>query len=174
MERRVWIYWNFAPSYHKCDGDKTFFYGYSRPSSDKSSKLKELAERFGTKPNQRGLRGEGETGTGSEYNYLEESRQQFDKTILTAGEIGIQYNELLDLDIRKFNSYVDGYIKRRETRINDDLLVGHLIAGKISQAVWGSKSFKKPIKEVKLLEEKDEVVASNEKVFKTLKAKGLI
>ena len=59
--------------------------------------------------------------------------------------MGITYSELLDLDIRKFNCLVDGFSKRRETNMNDQLIIGHRIAGKIAQAVWGSKEFRKPI-----------------------------
>lgn len=57
--------------------------------------------------------------------------------------------------------------------MNDDLAVGHIIAGKIAAAVWSDPSFKRPIKEVKLLEE-DTPDERNNKVYKTLKLKGLI
>lgn len=77
------------------------------------------------------------------------------------------------MDIRLFNSSVDGYLKRRETKINDDLLVGHITAGKISAAVWGDKSFKKPIKPIKLTEENTNE-SRNKKVLACLKAKGII
>lgn len=88
--------------------------------------------------------------------------------------MGITYSELLDLDIRKFNCLVDGYQKRRETNMNDQLAVGHRIAGKIAQAVWGSKGFSKPIKQFDFTQEENTVASRNEKVFRTLKAKGLI
>lgn len=78
------------------------------------------------------------------------------------------------MDIRKFNSCVDGYIKRRETYINDSLTIQHIAAGKIAAAVWGDKSFKKPLKEIKLLEDNNSAESRNNKVYKTLKAKGLI
>lgn len=78
------------------------------------------------------------------------------------------------MDIRLFNSCVEGFLKTRETRMNDSLLVGHIIAGKISAAVWGDKSFKKPIKPIKLTEDKDTNASRNAKVLACLKAKGLI
>lgn len=78
------------------------------------------------------------------------------------------------MDIRVFNSYVDGYILRRQTVMNDKLRIEHLVAGKISEAVWGSKSYKKPFKEVKLLDEDDVNTSRNKRVYNTLKAKGLI
>ena len=58
--------------------------------------------------------------------------------------------------------------------MNDSLAVGHRIAGKIAQAVWGSNYFKQPIARFNLAEEKDDNVRRNEKVFRTLRAKGLI
>lgn len=82
---------------------------------------------------------------------------------------------MLDLDIRTFNNLVDGYTINRETRLNDELQIGHIIAGKISQAVWGDKQFKKPISPIELF--KDEADINNErnkKVIATLKAKGVI
>lgn len=78
------------------------------------------------------------------------------------------------MDIRVFNSYVDGYILRRQTSMNDKLRIEHLVAGKISEAVWGSKSYKKPFKEIKLLDEDDVNTSRNKRVYNTLKAKGLI
>lgn len=69
---------------------------------------------------------------------------------------------------------VDGYIKRRETYMNDIAIVGHVIAGKIAAAVWSDKSYKKPIPSFKLLEDKNIVETRNRKVFNTLKSKGLI
>lgn len=95
---------------------------------------------------------------------------------MTASIIGIAYNELLDMDIRTFNNYVDGFITRREIRMNDSKDVGHAIAAKIAQAVWGDKQFVKPIKEFKLHEntEVDIAESRNRRVYETLKAKGVI
>lgn len=73
-----------------------------------------------------------------------------------------------------FNDLVDGYLKRREDQLNDSATVGHIIAGKIAAAVWADKSFKKPIKPFKLLEEKDINESRNARVIATLKAKGVI
>lgn len=58
--------------------------------------------------------------------------------------------------------------------MNDDIAVQHIIAGKIAEAVWGSSSFKKPIKPIKLLEENDTIASRNAKVSEFLKRKGLI
>ena len=80
----------------------------------------------------------------------------------------------MDIDVRVFNNLVDGYILKRQTIMNDQLRIGHLISGKIAQAVWGSKEYKKPFKDIKLLEEDDTNTSRNKKVFDTLKAKGLI
>lgn len=78
------------------------------------------------------------------------------------------------MDIRVFNNLVDGYILRRQTAMNDKLRIEHLVAGKISEAVWGSKNFKKPFKDIKLLEDDDVNTSRNKRVYATLKAKGLI
>jgi len=74
----------------------------------------------------------------------------------TAGQVGIPLSELWDMDIRAFNNYVIGYIRNRETMLNDSLLTGHIIAGKISMAVWGDRQFSKPIKPIKLLKDQKE------------------
>ena len=79
------------------------------------------------------------------------------------------------MDIRKFNNYVDGFVTRREIKMNDSKDVGHAIAAKIAQAVWGDKQFTKPIKEFKLHSEEEDVAESrNRRVYETLKAKGVI
>lgn len=80
---------------------------------------------------------------------------------------------LLDIDIRMFNACVDGYLRRRETQINDDLLVGHIIAGKTSAAVWGDKSFKTPIEPIRLIPETIEEKAERI-MLQGLKEQGLI
>ena len=105
---------------------------------------------------------------------LNQSREEFDSTLKQASEMGISYTELLDLDIRKFNCFVDGYMKKRETWLNDSLAIGHRVSAKIAQAVWGSKDFKKEIKPFKITEDKDVNASRNAKVFACLKAKGLI
>lgn len=69
---------------------------------------------------------------------------------------------------------MDGYIKQREDYLNDSAKVGHVVAGKIAAAVWGDKSYRKPIKEFKLLEEKNTVESRNQRVLATLKLKGVI
>lgn len=69
---------------------------------------------------------------------------------------------------------VEGYIIKRQEYMNDMLKINHLTAGKIAEAVWGSKSFKKEFKEIKLFEDEDINDARNKKVFKFLQSKGLI
>lgn len=53
--------------------------------------------------------------------------------------------------------------------MNDSKHIGHLVAGKISQAVWGSKDFDKPIKDIRLTKQ-----SRKEKILETLRNKGLI
>lgn len=103
-----------------------------------------------------------------------EAREQFDKTLRIASEIGISFDCLLEMDIRQFNAYVDGYTLRRETMINDYFLINHLSIDKLLQGINGSKQYKQPIKQVKLFENEDNISDRNEKIYRTLKAKGLI
>lgn len=104
---------------------------------------------------------------------MSNSRKQFIRTLETAGQVGLDYNSVLDMDIRMFNSYVVGCTKKRETEINDQLTIGHIISGKTAQAIWASKDFKKEIKPIKLTD--DETTESrNRKVVACLKSKGLI
>lgn len=93
----------------------------------------------------------------------------------TAGRIGLDLNSILDLDIRLFDAYVLGATKKRETEINDQLHIGQLVAGKTAQAVWGNRDYQKPLKEVKLVEDKD--ATKNELIRRKLafyKRKGII
>lgn len=87
--------------------------------------------------------------------------------------IGISYSDFLDLDIRTFNCLCDGFVNRREIYMNDMKTVGHMLAAKISQAVWGSKDFAKPIDEIRLKDSSDPEVVNN-KVLDFLKSKGLL
>lgn len=75
---------------------------------------------------------------------------------MIASEAGIAFSDLLDMDVREFNDFVDGYNKRRETQLNDNAQIGHLIAGKISEAVWGDSRFTRPIKPIKIVKDKQE------------------
>ena len=76
---------------------------------------------------------------------------------------------MLDRDIRFYNNCLYGYLMKRENVMNDMTHVGHILAGKISQAVWGSNDFNKPIKEIRLRPK-----SHKEKVLETLRNKGLI
>lgn len=58
--------------------------------------------------------------------------------------------------------------------MNDAATVGHIVAGKISEAVWGSKDFKHAINNIKLRDDSNTVESRNAKVLRTLQAKGLI
>ena len=89
--------------------------------------------------------------------------------------MGIDYNMMLDRDIRYYTNCVNGYISRREVEMTDAQTVGHIVAGKIAQAVWGDKEFIKALKPIKLRDDPSEKIKSrNEKVMRTLKAKGVI
>lgn len=58
--------------------------------------------------------------------------------------------------------------------LNDMAMVGHIIAGKTAQAVWGDKHFKQPIQQIKV---KDDGKLSNESLkemtLKNLQNKNL-
>lgn len=103
---------------------------------------------------------------------------QWGKTIKTASIVGVMYSDLLRLDIRKFDLIVEGFNARREMELNDNLRTGHLIAGKIAQAVWASKNYKKPIEKIVIEEAHREAVTADEinaRVLSTLQrlqAKG--
>lgn len=77
------------------------------------------------------------------------------------------------MDIREYNNYIEGFIIRREMKINDLQNIGHKVAGKTAQAIWGDKSFKRTIPDVKLREEDDSVESRNRKVLEALKKKGI-
>lgn len=96
------------------------------------------------------------------------------RTVRKAAIVGIAYSEMLDMDVRTFDEYVNGYTLRREECVNDLLDIGHAVAGKIAMAVWGSREFKRPFERVRLFVEKDVVTYANEKVIGFLKRKGLI
>jgi hypothetical protein len=53
------------------------------------------------------------------------------------------------MDKRRLDALVKGYNMKREQVMNDSATVGHTIAGKIAEAVWGSKKFSRPIKPFK-------------------------
>lgn len=54
------------------------------------------------------------------------------------------------MDIRTFNNYIEGYVDRRETAINDNQSLIKLKAANIAMAVWGDKKFSTPIKPIRL------------------------
>lgn len=55
--------------------------------------------------------------------------------------MGLRYDDLLDKDLRFYINCLNGFIKKREYLMNDMQSIGHRIAGKIAQAVWGDKKF---------------------------------
>jgi len=79
---------------------------------------------------------------------LQQSRDDLCDIYRNASMMGIQYSELMNMDLRTYIQYSNGYTMRREQTINDSLFVGHVISGKISQAVWGAKEFNDPIEKV--------------------------
>ena len=83
--------------------------------------------------------------------------------------LGISYEYLLTRDIKFYNNCIEGYTTKREIEMNDLQIVGHRVAAKVAQAVWGSKEFSNPIKSFRLRAE-----TRDEKILKTLRLKGLI
>ena len=170
MERGVWVYRYTSDIAYKCDGEKAFFYGYTGHKNPGTPSLKELAKRFSDEQHCGGHADKDSPITSDAIlKDLEESRDELDKIQENCVMIGIDYATLLDRDIRYYTNCVNGFISKREVYMNDAQSVGHLIAGKIAQAVWGNREFSKPMKTVRLREE-----SRDEKVRRTLKAKGLI
>lgn len=64
--------------------------------------------------------------------------------------IGLSYTDFLKMDLRQFNNYIEGFVDRRETRLNDDKALIKIKASNIAMAVWGNKKFNKPIPDIKL------------------------
>ena len=58
--------------------------------------------------------------------------------------------------------------------MNDDIWVTHLTHEKLLQGIAGKREFNKPIKPIKLSEEKNTAASRNAKVYRYLQAKGLI
>jgi hypothetical protein len=82
---------------------------------------------------------------------LEICREEINRWRETSVLIGVDYNTLLNGDIRFYSYAVRGYLKRREIWINDMLSVGHMVAGKHLQGFSGNKKFQKPIEPVVLV-----------------------
>ena len=80
------------------------------------------------------------------------SREEIDRVREVAGMVGVDYNTILDHDLRFYQSLITGFMRKREYAINDSLQVGHIIAKKIAQAVWGDRNFTEPIKPVRIIE----------------------
>ena len=147
---------------------KHFFMGTQDVKNPGTPSLKELAKDIVNEQHSGGYADKDSTITGDAIlKDLEGSREELDK-VQESCAMGIDYNTLLDRDIRYYNNCVNGFVSKREVYMNDMQQVGHLIAGKIAQAVWGNKEFK-PMKQIRLKEE-----SRNDKVMRTLKAKGLI
>ena len=66
--------------------------------------------------------------------------------------VGVDYTTILNNDLRFYQALITGFMRKREYTINDSLQVGHSIAEKIAQAVWGDRNFVKPIKPVRIVE----------------------
>lgn len=86
--------------------------------------------------------------------------------------MNIDYDTVYNKDIRFYTNITNGFVKRREVYMNDIQIVGDRIATKIAQRVWGAEDGKKPLDTIRFNE--DSVESQNEKVLKTLKAKGVV
>lgn len=64
--------------------------------------------------------------------------------------MSISYSDFLKMDFRQFNNYIEGFVDRRETRLNDNKSLIKTTASNIAMAVWSSKKFNKPIPDIKL------------------------
>lgn len=54
------------------------------------------------------------------------------------------------MDFRQFNNYIEGYVDKRETRLNDNKSLIKVTAANIAMAVWGNKKFTQKIPDIKL------------------------
>lgn len=86
------------------------------------------------------------------------AREEFDNVIRTARKIGISYSDLMEMDIRKFNQSVEGYIDAREEQLNDSAIIAHREALKIVQGIFGSKNFSDTIADFRLRPKTDEEI----------------
>lgn len=60
---------------------------------------------------------------------------------------GLSEDEFKKMDVRKYNCYMEAYIRRRELAMQDQAAVGHQLCGRTADAVWGNNDrFNKPIK----------------------------
>lgn len=170
MERGVWVYRCLTNTTCERDGEETFFYGYTGRKNPGIPSIKELAKRYSSQQHSGGYADKDSSITGDAILAdLECSREELDKVQESCVMMGIDYNTLLDKDIRYYNNCVNGFISKREVYMNDLQTVGHLVAGKIAQAVWSSKEYSKPMEPIRLNGDN-----RNDKVIQTLKAKGLI
>lgn len=72
------------------------------------------------------------------------------------------------MDFRQFNNYIEGFVDRRETGLNDNKSLIKTHAANIAMAVWGNKKFNQSIPDIKL---RGETRAS--KIAKALNALGV-
>ncbi len=88
-------------------------------------------------------------------------------------KIGINYSDLMNMDIREFNQAVEGYIDAREEKLNDEAAVAHRGALKTAQAVYGSKDFKETIADFELRpKSEEEIIKERLKKFRALTSRG--
>lgn len=97
--------------------------------------------------------------------------------------MGLSYSDFLKMDIRQYNNYIDGYIDRRETNINDNQSLIKTQASQIAMAVWGDKGFRRPLKPIRLRgETRAEMIArtlnglgvTKKGLYRFLERKGMI
>lgn len=101
------------------------------------------------------------------------SLKSWHNTIKKAGELGLGWSDLLDMRIIDFDFYIEGYIARQENELNNLQVLGHRLAGKVSQAIWGSNDYTKELDPILLHEETLEE-KSRRLVMRTLRDKGVI
>lgn len=93
--------------------------------------------------------------------------------IRTAHKMGLNYSDLMNMDIREFNQAVEGYVDAREEKLNDSAIVAHRGALKTAQAVYGSKDFKDSIADFELRpKSEEEIIKERLKRFRALTSRG--
>ena len=65
-----------------------------------------------------------------------------------AGYLNISKTDFDNMDLREFTDYKYGSMLNRQNDFNNEQTLLHSIAGKVAQAVWGDKDFKKQLKSV--------------------------
>jgi len=157
MARELWIYRSSSDYACRCYGEKAFFYRKVGRRPLELPARGRYADRLdkdidGGNFGQQSTSNRGIDILNAIKEDLEISREEIDRVREVAGLVGVDYNTILNNDLRFYQSLIRGYMRRREYAINDSLQVGHVIAEKIAMAVWGDKNFLKPIKHIEIVE----------------------